>query len=180
MTNLLYPFLALAASVGLFFSPAPKIINNGDSFKLTINASSDGQMTFGTDVVLIYNPKFLTAIKINPGHIYPNYPENLQDIDDVMGKVKFSGTIGLNQTPKAADGVLGEVYFRAKQTGTTQVNFEWYPGGTNDCNIVPSAAGLDLLIKQPEGVNLTIKEPTSSEKVWILAKRILSFDYLRF
>lgn len=179
MINLASIFLVLVTSASLSFSQPPTIIPVGEEVRVTINVSSGGKETLGTDAVILYDPKMLSATRILPGKLYPNYPPNLQDIDNVHGKVQFSGTVGLKK-PLTAEGVLGEISFRAKKPGTTKIGFDFEPGGTADSNIVPSFAGLDLLEQKPKEITLSIRSVSSQEKIWFFLKRILSFDYLRF
>lgn len=175
----LFSFLVLATSASLSFNPIYKPLPVGDEFGLTINVSTASRETIGTDAVILYDPKMLEATKILPAKAYPNYPPNLVDIDNVHGKVQFSGTVGFGQ-PKTAEGVLGKVFFRPKKVGTTSVNFAWEKGGTADSNIVPNFGGLDLLTEAPPPVTLSFREATREEKILFLIKRIFSFDYLRF
>lgn len=177
MINFFPPFLVLAASITLSFSPSQTIIPVGDEFKLTINLSTGGKETLGTDAVVIFDPKFVSATKIVPGRVYPNYPSNLQIIDNARGKVSLSGTVGLHSA-LTTDGVLGDIYFRPKKTGTTKISFDWKPGGTADSNIVPVLDGLDLLNEKPKEISLSFTEASLGEKIFILIKRIFSFDYL--
>lgn len=176
MSNL---FLVLAASASLSFSQPPSIIPIGEEVRVIINVSSGGRETLGTDALILYDPKILSVTRILPAKLYPNYPPNLEDIDNVRGKVRFSGTVGPNK-PLAVEGVLGEIIFRAKKPGTTKIGFDFEPGGTADSNIVPAFGGLDLLSEKPKEINLSIRSTSSPEKIWFLIKRILSFDYLRF
>lgn len=179
MINPFLPALIFAASVNLSFEAVPQMIPAGDEFRLSVNVSSAGIPTLGTDVVITYDPKMVEVTKFLGGKVYPHYPVTLVDIDNVHGKTRFSGTADLYQT-RVAEGLLGWVYFRAKKSGTTEVSFVWKKNGTDESNIVPDTGGLDLLKEKPKGVNLSFLEPSSGTRVWILIKRILSFDYLNF
>jgi len=179
MISFLYPFLILATSANLSFGQPPTMIPVGEEFKVPISLSSGGRETIGTDAVLLFDPKILSATKIEKGKIYPNYPPNLEDIDNVHGKVSFSGTVGFG-LPKTVEGLFGEVFFRSKKPGTTQISFAWEGEGTADSNIVPSFGSLDLLTEKPEKINLVFREASLGEKILAWIKRIFSFDYLRF
>lgn len=178
MTSLFFPFVVLATSASLAFGSTPEIVPVGDEFKVAINVSSGGKETIGTDAVILYDPKILAVTKVNPGKAYFLYPPTLIDIDNVHGKVSFSGTVGFNP-PKVVDGLFGEVFFRPKKPGQTKIDFAWQAKATNDSNIVPSLGGLDLLSEKPKGLSLSFRESSSEEKIWFLIKKILSFDYFK-
>lgn len=178
MINLLKAFLVLATSASLSLSVPQGTIPVGEEARVIINVSSGGRETLGTDAVITFNPKIISATKVRSGKVYPNYPPNLTDIDNVHGKVRFSGTVGFGQ-PKTAEGVLGEVFFRAKRVGTTKISFAWEKGGTDDANIVPNFGGLDLLMEAPKEAEIFVKSASFGEKISALVKRVLSFDYLR-
>lgn len=179
MISFLSPFIVLAASAYLALGQLPTTIPVGKEFKLPINVSSGGRETIGTDAVIQFDPKVLAVTKVNPGKAYSVYPPTLVDIDNVHGKVSFSGTAGF-QTPKIAEGLFGEVFFRPKKPGMTKIDLVWEPKATNESNIVPASGGLDLLTEAPRGISLSIKEASSGERIWFLIKQILSFNYLRF
>lgn len=162
----------------LFFNPPPPILPAGAEFKVTVNVKTDNRRTLGTDAVISYDPKILTATKVSPGKIYPFYPSNLTEIDNVAGRLNFSGTVGFGK-PVSANGVLGEVYFRARQPRSAKLNFLWEKKGTKDSNIVPDFGELDLLLEQPKGITLTFRQPSLLEKIFITLQKIFSFEYLK-
>lgn len=171
-------FLAFAGSLTLFLTPPPQIIPVGSEFKVLVHVSSDRRMTLGTDAVLSYDPKMMTALRVKPGRIYPFYPSNLIEIDNARGKLSFSGTVGFG-VPKEANGILGEVYFLPRQPGETRLDFLWEEKGTKDSNLVPDFGELDLLKERPAGATLTFRQPSFLEKIFITLQRIFSFEYLR-
>ncbi len=173
MINFLAPALALATSAALSFQSVPSVIPLGDQFKVTINATSGGRGTVGTDAVILYDPRVLQVVKIIPGKLYPNYPEPLWNIDNVHGKTSFSGTVSYNP-PRVVNGVFGEVVFRAKKLGKTQITFDWRPGGTADSNIVPYDGELDILSEAPRGIDVSIKESSTLEKFVFFIKSVLA------
>lgn len=179
MFNLLPAALVLASSLGLFFTAPKETLPVGSEFKVIVSVTTNDRTTLGADAVLSYDPKILTAVKIVPGKVYPLYPENLQDIDNIHGKLSFSGTVGFEK-PKTANGVLGEVYFRSKKPEPTILTFTWLPNATNESNLVPDFGGLDLLTQKPPDVLLTFKEPSVLEKIFIKLQWLFSFEYLQF
>jgi hypothetical protein len=152
----------------------------GEKFSLPINVSSAGQETLGTDVVILFDPKVLEAVEIKPGIIYPNYPEQAKDIDNVHGKIYFSGSTNIN-APRVAEGELGEIFFRSKKAGETTLSFSWNgQNETTDSNIVPYKEELDLLSQEPASLTISLREASAFEKVSNFLRRIFSFDYLKF
>ena len=179
MFNFLPVVLVFASSLGLSFTAPQKPLPVGREFKVIISVATGNRTTLGTDAVLSYDPRILTAVKIIPGKIYPLYPQNLQDIDNTHGKLTLSGTVGFNK-PKTANGVLAEVSFRSKKEGQTVLSFNWLPNATNDSNIVPDFGGLDLLTAKPADALLTFRKPSFLEKVLIKIQWFFSFEYLQF
>lgn len=179
MFNFLPVVLVFASSLGLFFTAPKEALPVGQKFKVIVSVTSNNRTTLGTDAVLSYDPRILTAIKIVPGKVYPLYPENLQDIDNTHGKLTLSGTVGFNK-PQTANGVLAEIYFRAKKPEATLLAFNWMPNATNESNIVPDFGGLDLLTEKPADAFLTFREPSFLEKIFIKIQWLFSFEYLQF
>ena len=179
MINFFLPIIALAANASLTFSQPPSNIPVGSTFKISVNVFSAGIPTLGTDAVITYDNKMLEVVKIDPGNAYPLVPDNLLDIDNVMGKSRFSGTVDLGK-PIPAEGAMGYVYFRAEKEGSTQINFDWRPGATNDSNIVPNTTELDLLQQTPQPIVVNIRQASQKEKLISTLQWIFSFEYLNF
>ena len=179
MFNFLPAVLVFASSLGLFFTAPQKPLPVGQEFKVIVSVATENRTTLGTDAVLSYDPKILTAIKIIPGKVYPLYPENLQDIDNTHGKLTLSGTVGFGK-PKTANGVLAEVSFRSKKPEATILSFNWMPKATNESNIVPDFGGIDLLTAKPADALLTFRKPSFLEKILIKIQWLFSFEYLQF
>ncbi|MBI5465210.1 hypothetical protein HY946_01215 [Candidatus Gottesmanbacteria bacterium] len=171
MVSFLPHFLILATTASLSLAGPRQALPISQPFKITINLSTGGRTTLGTDTVLSYDPRFLSALKIVPGKTYPNYPANLIDIDNVHGKLRFSGTVGFSP-PKTAEGVFGEVFFLAKKEGQTQINLEVKPKETTDSNIVPDFGGIDLLTEKPKEITITAREASLGEKILNFIKQI--------
>lgn len=176
--NLAQLFLVFATTAGLSFSPVNDLLPVGTEFEVAINLSSGGTQTLGTDAVILFDPKVLSATKVTPGKLYPNYPETGREIDNVHGKVFLSGTANMD-APLTAQGVFGKVAFRAKKEGKTTLSFDWKEGGTADSNIVPYEGELDLLVSRPTDLNLSFREASFWEKILAFIKRVLSLNYLR-
>lgn len=179
MFNFLPLALAFAGSLGLFFTAPQQSLPVGREFKVAVLVASENRTTLGTDAVLTFDPRILKVVKIVPGKIYPLYPQNLQEIDNIHGKLSFSGTVGFNK-PQTANGVLGTVYFRSKKEGSTILGFSWMPNTTNDSNLVPDFGGIDLLAEKPPDAYLTFRKASFWEKILIKLQWLFSFEYLQF
>jgi hypothetical protein len=181
MLALLNHILVFAASVYMAFGNASATVSVGEEFSVPINISTAGQETFGSDAVISYDPKYLKAVSIKPGNYYPNYPDNLMNIDNNIGRVKISGTVGAFQTQKNGEGLFGRIFFQAIKNGQTTVGFVWQPNQTNDSNIVPMSGEMDILKEKPKDYQLTIEENTSVfKKIWLAFKQVIGFVDIRF
>ncbi len=167
----------MAASFGLSFSSVPYLVPLGDQFRVKIDASSGGKGTVGTDAVILYDPRVLKVVKIIPGKLYPNYPEPLQDIDNVHGKTSFSGTVSF-EPPRVVNGTFGEVVFQALKIDKTQISFDWQPKGTADSNIVPLDGTLDLLTEAPKSVDVLVQESSTLQKFFFFIKSVLAGGFI--
>ncbi|MFH0864406.1 MAG: cohesin domain-containing protein [Candidatus Gottesmanbacteria bacterium] len=177
MISLLNLFVVSAASAAMSFSQPPVNVPVGQEFKVAVLASSGGTQTLGTDAVITYDPKMLTVTKISRGSLYALYPPNLEDIDNVLGKAKFSGTSN-TISPQIIDGILGWIYFRGKKIGDTQISIDWRPGSTNDSNIVPLTGEIDLLTVEPAKISVNFVEATTTQGFFNFIHRLLTLEFL--
>ncbi len=136
-----------------------KDLRIGDEFTMRINLASD-KKTYGTDIILNYNPQFLkvkeSAVGQGPvsvGSFYDEYPSNT--LDDKLGKIRISA-ISNKEGGELAQGELGTVTFVATKSGSTQVEIEFVRGSTSDTNILESTNGEDVL-ESVRNLSLTIK-----------------------
>lgn len=165
-------FPAIANAASLTFSPATGTFNKGCPVKLDIKLDTGGQLTDGTDAIIIYDQAKLTANTITSGSIYTEYPGN--SIDDTAGRITISGLASFS-SPFSGSGTLATVNFTVKenaQVGATMVKFDYDPtgksaapecstSGTNTCdsNVVQRGNNSDILTSVGSG-NYTIGSGT--------------------
>lgn len=104
--------------------------------------------TDGTDVIVVYDPAFLTPMPaaantiISPGSLYQDYPvNNLVS----PGRINFSAVIKPNTSGFSGKGILGTIRFKALKKGLTNIEIEYTPGSTSDSNIISTQTGSDIL-----------------------------------
>ena len=143
------PKLHLSSGAQILLSAAKTSFNIGEQVPVTIQVSTGGYATIGTDLVFHFNPFILEALPNSfvHGKIYSDYP--LVDIDNKKGVVRISG---IASNPKQAfngKGELGVVNFKAKGKGINTFKIDFIKGQTGDSNIMLSSSSKDVL----EGVN---------------------------
>lgn len=118
-----------------------KTIKKGEKMTVTINISSEKNTT-GTDLIILYDPKFLQAEgSVVLGNLYEEYPVN--KVDPASGKITVSGISSKNSL---ANGVFGRMVFTGKAAGSTKISLDFNPNSTADSN-VSDASGKDILEK---------------------------------
>lgn len=122
----------------------------GEVATVNILVDTGGRNTDGTDVILNFDPKTLSADKVTSGTIYPNYPVNSVD---PAGRVSLSGITSVDKSFSGA-GVLGTVTFKAVSLGKTTVALDFSLGNTTDTNVIESKTTKDVLTKVD---NLTLQ-----------------------
>lgn len=134
---------ALNDAILLRLQPQTTTHTVGDIFTVDIYLDAP-TTTYGADIVLHYNPTFLTVQDANvaqPGtQITPNntvYPINQRnEVDTSNGIILFSSHSQPNALPNSG-GLLGTVTFQAlASTKETKITFDFLPGFTNDSNVV--------------------------------------------
>lgn len=157
------PASALAATLSL--SPATGTFNRSCNFTLTIALDTQGAQTDGTDAVLRFDPTRVSATKINPGVIYPDYPGT--NIDST-GKITISGLASVNQA-FSGTGTLATIDFTVPSgapTGAAALTFEFDPNDltkTTDSNVVERSTVKDVLSSVTNG-NYTIGSGSCSSQ----------------
>ncbi len=124
----------------------PTSVSVGEQVLVDINLSSNQVDSFGTDIILEYDPTALLPIgtaqtAFVAGAVYPTYLG--QTIDNQKGIVKVSG-ISNDALGEVADGNFGQIKFKALKKGMTTVTVQFQKGNTTDSNVV-DAAGEDIL-----------------------------------
>lgn len=141
---------------------------------------SGGEDTLGTDLVLRYDPRMLTAQKVTNSSLYPTYNPSLERrIDPAQGIITLSGSGGTGQ-PVAAQGEFATVVFEPIKTGKTAVYIDYEPGATNKSGIL-DPLGNDLMsyAPAPEPVSFVIADQNPIEKLLGWFWRIIGQNKIR-
>lgn len=128
----------------------------GEMIPLTIRVSTGGQPTFGTDLILRFDPKILEASSsaIKPGNIYSEYP--LVNVNPKNGIISISGITRVGQTGFEGVGVLATLNLKAKKAGVTTLSVDFKPGSTADSNIIEAKTVKDIL-RRVQNLELVIR-----------------------
>lgn len=128
---------AFAAGPMLKFSPSSGTYTNGETFKITIGVDSGTEKSQGVDAWATFDPAKLEVVSIENAAT-PAFAFALgKNIYNDTGKfdISCSSTDMGTYEAKALLGDLVVVTFRAKGTGTANVNFVCTAGSTIDSNI---------------------------------------------
>lgn len=132
-----------------------KLVNLGDTFQTKAIIFTGGHKVSGGDLVLKYDPVFLTASPsaVLTGKVFKDYP--LSFVDDKNGVIRVSGV-----SEKGADfsgrGVFANLSFKAKAKGQTQISVDFQKGESKDSNILDSESIQDILEKV-QNLSITIQ-----------------------
>lgn len=123
----------------------------GDQFSVFINVSSSFE-TDGTDLIITFDPKLLSASPLTLGTLYNDYPVN--KIDATLGKITVSG-ISTGVKGIIPNGIFGTIVFSALSSGQAAVTLDFTPSSTVDTNVIEKDSGKDVLEKV-KNLNVTI------------------------
>lgn len=130
----------------------------GEQFPVTVNMDSS-KLTDGADIILIYDPKFLSPVKdsttkvpLKAGTIYSDYPYN--SVDEKAGRITVSG-ITSRTGGIIPQGVFGTITFLAKAPGQTKISFDFTFGKTTDSNVIETKTARDVL-EEVQNLDVTV------------------------
>ncbi len=156
ITYALFPTYAQQATLTL--TPSTGTLNKNCNFSLDVMLNTGGAPTDGTDAIIIYDNSKLSALTIDKGTIYNEYPGN--NVDGVAGRVTISGLASVDK-PFNGTGKLATVNFSVKdsaQVGATLVRFDFNANDkslTTDSNVVERGSVSDILSSVVNG-NFTV------------------------
>lgn len=133
---------AMAAGPMLKFSPSTGTYTNGDTFKVTIGVDSGTEKSQGVDAWATFDPSKLEVVSIETA-ASPAFSFALgKNIYNDTGKFDISCSSTDMGTYQATtlQGDLVVVTFKAKSTGTVNVNFACTAGSSIDSNIFNMSA----------------------------------------
>jgi len=152
-------FLALSTSVvaaadpKLSLSPTNGTYNVGDTFKVTMGIDSAGQVAGAADAVGTFDSDKLELISIdtasdmifNSGTSTGGSCMPSSSTEWASGKFTITCYSNMTAGDMAVKGNLAVFTFKAKTTGTANVNFTCN-GQTGDSNIIQSATVKDIIV----------------------------------
>lgn len=171
--RIIYPILGLIILIELIlgiktlFSPLPKssqtpklylnkgakitLLSTKSNFKvgekipISIQVSTGGYATSGTDLIFHFDPKILEAspTAFIRGKIYSDYPQS--NIDSKVGVVRISGVVSSVKQTFNGNGELGVINFKAKAAGITTLKIDFIKSLTNDSNVFSVSDNKDVL-----------------------------------
>ncbi len=118
----------------------------GDEVAVAIRVSTGGHSTVGTDVLINYDPNYLSApsrANFLRGQIYTDYP--IIDVNNSTGVIKVSGIDSPGQPGFSGIGVLGELIFTARKSGQTTISLSYQKDATNKSNIIENKSAKNIL-----------------------------------
>jgi len=132
----------MAAGPMLKFSPSTGSYTNGDTFKITIMVDSGSEKSQGVDAWVTFDSDKLEVVSIEKAAT-PAFAFTLgKNIYNDTGKFDIS-CASTDMSAFEATTLLGnlvDITFKAKATGTANVNFTCNTGSTIDSNIFNTAA----------------------------------------
>ena len=156
-----------AAGTDVIFSLSPANIQTvtDSTFMLDIMLDTGSKVVNGAEVIIRFDKNALEALALNPGSIFPTYPEVGRVIDNEKGEIRLSGMAFNFQTggiePFSGIGKFGDIKFRAKETGASSINFVFTLGDTTDSNVVEKDTSLDVLTIVI-GSQISVSAPTAT------------------
>lgn len=118
-------------------------IKVGETVSAHIVFTADKKIISGSDVILRFNPTFLSAdLNIKLGDYFASYP--LKSVDNEKGTIKVTAFSGKNK-PVSSSITLFTVSFTAKRAGKTTVDFDFQKGRTNLTTLVEKGTSKNIL-----------------------------------
>ncbi len=157
-TALFFLSVTPAYAASLTLTSDKTTVKPGEQVMVTVFLSGN-EPTFGTDVIVNYDPQLLTVQQITPTSLYPSYqPEEIMNILQTPGIITLSGSSSL-ESPVPAEGIFATISFTAQKTGTLKIGFQFDQSSTTKSGVIGSD-GTELLTTVSEPLNITIKENT--------------------
>src|SRR3989344_813972 len=138
----------------LSFRPLNPLVVVDSEIKIAVDFSTETAVT-GVDVVVMFDPRKLTAERIEDNHLFPVTP--LAEINNGNGVIRFSQVTNVG-SPFSGAGTLANLIFTPKTEGEMQLAFDYTAGSKADSNAIAAASGQDILAL-PEPLLLTAVEP---------------------
>jgi hypothetical protein len=129
------------AQAVLLLEPSQTILGLGQTFSLKAWVEvANGEAT-GVEAMLVFDPNFLQVVRVSETGFFDEYLVN--KVNNQAGKIVFSG---INWKKRFKSGIIGEILFRSKKKGQTEVKFIFSPGETMESDVT-APGGKDILSK---------------------------------
>jgi len=128
---LFFPKQTQAAT--LVLNPSSQMISVNGTMDLAVVLNTEGAQTSATDVIVTYDNSKLNLIDIIPGSLYDQYIG--ESISNTTGRASISGIASSASSLYSGTGTFATFRFRAIQSGSSPVSFEYSPGNLNDTNV---------------------------------------------
>jgi len=118
----------------------------GDNVVVDVKLFTGGYVTDSSDLVVKYDPAFLSASGANfavKGEIYSEYPAI--QVDETNGMIGISGITLPNESGFSGAGTFATLNFTALKDGQTQLMIDYQPSETADSNVVLSGTTQDII-----------------------------------
>lgn len=141
----------------IFLTSDKTNLETGEILKVKVSFTAPGKKIFGSDIILLYDPEFLSTDlnKISSGNFFGSYPG--KTIDPVNGIIRLSAYDGKNEVLEAVAYDIMEIDFKAIKIGQTQLSLSFEKGKTNTSNLVEAATSQNILEKT-QGLSILIDE----------------------
>ena len=160
ISYLLFAAPIKAAEPSLLFTPSVLTSQGDTEIVATIIINTAGQGVGGAGARLIFDPYYLTAVRVFPGTIFTDYPATI--IDNTNGTITISGIASSPTDLFNGEGEFADIVFRSYHAGTSKITFLFTPGSTTDSNIAVMTGNGDILSKVND---LTVTTSMSSDNV---------------
>ena len=116
-----------------------------ENIEVSVDFKAPGKRIFGSDIVLLYDPVFLSTetTNISSGDFFTSFPR--KTVDPKNGIVKISAYQG-QDTELNNDGInIVKINFTALKSGETEVGFSFVKGKTNTSTLVEAESSENIL-----------------------------------
>lgn len=122
----------------------------GNEWKVKLELESEKNVS-GVDAVVTYDPDMLEALRFDDWKLLSGQTEY---VNETNGKIRISQTMPVG-SGWSGTGTLGELIFRTKNLGKTDLGWDFTPGVKSESNVIAIADGSDVLL-EVVGVKVTI------------------------
>lgn len=146
-----------AASATMQFSPASGSFTIGQNFTVNVLLNTGGGRSSGTDMIVSFPADKIILTDITPGTIYNQYVG--KDINNSRGLASISGIASSTSSLFSGNSTFATLSFKAIDTGTANLSFNFTKGNKNDTNVSDFDAQDDILTSVTNAT-FTISGPT--------------------